>query len=89
MPPTRERYNAKARASTAGVSHKKGKVKKNRSTLVPPEENDVNSLMHVPKTEEERELDRKERMKQEVCDQAYTYKLHDADMKWTQAHSRE
>ena len=54
-------YNAKARQSTAG-SRKKGKPKK-----VKREQGaDPNALVYVPKTEEEKELDAREKLKKEV-----------------------
>lgn len=60
-----ESYNAKGRQSTAG-SRKKGKLKK-KSKIQPGEsEIDVNSVIHVPKSKEEKELERKERLRQEV-----------------------
>lgn len=62
-PAPRERYNARARQSTAG-SHKKKKSKKGESQADPPQE--ANPLIHVPKSEEQREEDRKEKLKQEV-----------------------
>jgi len=61
-PPVRERYNAKARHSTAG-SKKKGKRPHAVDTA---KEGDSNTLIHVPKSEEVRELERKERLKLEV-----------------------
>ncbi len=62
----KERYNAKARQSSA--SHKKkGKRKKggaDDSTHI--QEFDVNAEIIVPKSQEQKEEDRKERLKQEV-----------------------
>ncbi len=60
-PAPRERHNAKSRQSTAG-SRKKGKRKRQDDT----ETGDANALIHVPKTNEERELTRREKLKQEV-----------------------
>lgn len=60
----REKHNAKARQSTAG-QRKKGKRKANTSLLKEPE-HDPNVEVIVPRSEEQKELDRKERLKQEV-----------------------
>lgn len=60
---TRERYNAKARQSTAGTHKKKrAKVAHDATTA----EDDPNALIVVPKTEAEKELDKKEQLKQQV-----------------------
>ncbi|KAK0504014.1 P-loop containing nucleoside triphosphate hydrolase protein [Armillaria luteobubalina] len=69
-PAPRERHNAKARQSTAG-SRKKGKRKRQDDT----ETGDANALIHVPKTSEERELTRREKLKQELIAQG--------DSKWS------
>ena len=61
---TRERYNAKARQSTAG-HRKKGKRKALPATVTEPKY-DPNSDIIVPKSDEQKELDRRERLKQEV-----------------------
>ncbi|KAJ7600578.1 P-loop containing nucleoside triphosphate hydrolase protein [Mycena floridula] len=66
-------YNAKGRQSNGG-SRKKGKPKKKSKSVAEPEP-DVNSLIHVPKTQEEKEQDRKEKLKQELIAQA--------ESKWT------
>jgi hypothetical protein len=58
-PPQRQRFNAKARGSVAGGSHKKKKRVKNV-------EGDSNAVEMVPKTVEQKELDRVERIRQEV-----------------------
>ena len=60
----RERHNAKARQSTAG-QRKKGKRKASSAAVKGPEY-DPNSEIIVPKSEEQKELDRRERLKQEV-----------------------
>lgn len=65
MNSTRERHNAKARQSTAG-QRKKGKRKASSSNIKEPEY-DPNAEVIVPKSEEQKELDRRERLKQEVC----------------------
>lgn len=61
---TRERHNAKARQSTAG-QRKKGK-RKAGSTEIREPDHDPNSEIIIPKSEEQKELDRRDRMKQEV-----------------------
>lgn len=67
-PAPRERYNAKARQATAGGSKKKGKIgKRNLHINDKTPDSDPNALFHTPKTNEEKELDRKEKLKQEVC----------------------
>ncbi|KAF5369365.1 hypothetical protein D9758_002690 [Tetrapyrgos nigripes] len=55
-----ERFNAKARQSIAG-SHKKNKHKRSKSEAV-----DANEEVYIPKTQEEKELDRKEKLKQQA-----------------------
>ncbi|KIK69520.1 hypothetical protein GYMLUDRAFT_33890 [Collybiopsis luxurians FD-317 M1] len=70
-PVPRQRYNAKARQSSAG-GHKK---KKTRPTDDSGESQNPNALFHTPKTKEEKELDRKERLKQELISQS--------ESKWT------
>lgn len=62
-PAPRERYNAKARQATAGGSKKKGKIIRNQPA---GDTSEANVLFHTPKTKEEKELDRKEKLKQEV-----------------------
>ncbi|KAF8917814.1 P-loop containing nucleoside triphosphate hydrolase protein [Mucidula mucida] len=64
-PVPRERHNAKARQSTAG-SRKKGKMRKHSS----PTDVDPNAAILVPKTAEERELDRKEKLRQELLEES-------------------
>jgi ATP-dependent RNA helicase DHX37/DHR1 len=54
-------YNDRARGSTAG-GKKKGKRRSQ-----PSEQTDPNVTIHVPKTTEERQMEKKERMKQDVC----------------------
>ena len=64
-PPTsRPGYNARARQSTAG-QRKKGK----RVEKLKPEESghDSNAAILVPKSDEQKEQDRRERLRQEVC----------------------
>lgn len=66
----RERFNSMARQSIAGESHKKkGKGKSRSSTHAEslPTDQDPNVDILVPKTKEEKELDRKEKMRLEVC----------------------
>jgi ATP-dependent RNA helicase DHX37/DHR1 len=58
-------YNDRARGSTAG-GKKKGK-RRSKPSIVTSEQVDPNAIIHVPKTVEEREMEKKERMKQEVC----------------------
>lgn len=58
-------YNAKARGSTAG-GKKKGK-RKNPTPGTTLEQTDSNGAIYVPRTTEEKEMERRERMKQEVC----------------------
>lgn len=62
----RERYNAKARQSTAGPSHKKGKKKSLSGSKSDPASSDPNAAIHVPKTKDDKDLDRKEKLRQEV-----------------------
>lgn len=57
-------YNDKARGSTAG-GKKKGKRRSQPSAASSPQV-DPNATIHVPKTMEERQTEKKERMKQEV-----------------------
>ncbi|KAG7088421.1 hypothetical protein E1B28_012416 [Marasmius oreades] len=64
-PVPRERYNAKARKSQSG-SHKR----KNGKHPVPEATTDANDLIHVPKTKDEREADRKEKLRQELLEQS-------------------
>ncbi|KAJ8080565.1 putative ATP-dependent RNA helicase DHR1 [Marasmius tenuissimus] len=65
-PVPRERYNARARQSQAG-SHKR---KKKSQAPVEETSADPNSLVHIPKTKEEKETDRKDKLKQELIDQS-------------------
>ncbi|KAL0069776.1 putative ATP-dependent RNA helicase DHR1 [Marasmius tenuissimus] len=65
-PVPRERYNARARQSQAG-SHKR---KKKSQAPVQETSADPNSLVHIPKTKEEKETDRKDKLKQELIDQS-------------------
>jgi ATP-dependent RNA helicase DHX37/DHR1 len=57
-------YNDKARGSTAG-GKKKGK-RRNQPSIVTSEQVDPNATIHVPKTMEDREKEKKEKMRQEV-----------------------
>lgn len=68
-PHVRESYNAKARGSTAGGSRKKGKPKKKSqaSQSQASVESDPNASIITPKSEEEKDKDRKEKLLQEVC----------------------
>ncbi|KAI0061700.1 P-loop containing nucleoside triphosphate hydrolase protein [Artomyces pyxidatus] len=62
------RHNAKARQSAAGSSHKKGKTRhKTDSSATEPADTNAEVLEH--KSTEDKELDRKERMKQELLAQ--------------------
>ena len=67
-PHIREAYNAKARGSTAGGSRKKGKAKKKSKAEQNEDQVDPNAAIITPKTEESREVERKEKMLQEVRD---------------------
>lgn len=66
-PPFRAAYNAKARGSTAGGSRKKGKPKKKPKAEQNEEQNDPNAAIITPKTEESKEIERREKLLQEVC----------------------
>jgi ATP-dependent RNA helicase DHX37/DHR1 len=59
----REKYNAKARGSTAGSSRKKGKRRAKGVTL---EQVDPNAVVHLPKPVELKDQERRERLRQEV-----------------------
>ena len=65
---TRQRYNAKARQSAVGGSSHKKKGK--RKSLDPLNQDisevDPNAEIVVPKSEEPKELDRREKLRQEV-----------------------
>lgn len=65
-PPRREAYNAKGRQSTAG-SRKKGKSKK-KNNLEQSFDEPINTNADIltPKTREEKEAERKEKLLQEV-----------------------
>ncbi|QRV92272.1 pre-mRNA-splicing factor ATP-dependent RNA helicase DHX15/PRP43 [Ceratobasidium sp. AG-Ba] len=58
-PPQRQRFNAKARGSVAGASHKKKKRVKTTG-------DDSNATEVVPKSVEQKEAERRERMRQEL-----------------------
>ncbi|CUA67605.1 Putative ATP-dependent RNA helicase PB1A10,06c [Schizosaccharomyces pombe 972h-] [Rhizoctonia solani] len=58
-PPQRVRYNAKARGSQAGASHKRRK-------RVRVEGEDSNAIEVVPKSEQQKDEDRRERIRQEL-----------------------
>ncbi|KXN93411.1 Putative ATP-dependent RNA helicase PB1A10.06c [Leucoagaricus sp. SymC.cos] len=64
MPQTRQEYNAKARRSTAGT-RKKGKVKKRKRSSQADDAN-PNAEIVVPKSTQEKELDKRERMREEL-----------------------
>ncbi|ESK95022.1 dhx37 protein [Moniliophthora roreri MCA 2997] len=68
-PAPRERHNARARQSQAG-SHKRKKHDKTKTDELA----DANAVIHIPKSKKEKELDRKERLKQELIAQS--------DSKW-------
>jgi hypothetical protein len=55
------RFNANARRSTAGTSHKRGKNRPKKQPVM-----DTNSETIPRKTAEEKELDRREQLKKEV-----------------------
>lgn len=68
---TREVYNAKARRSVAGT-RKKGKLKRKHTggeEQVQIEAPNSNALIHEGKPKEVKELERKDRLKQEVSNQ--------------------
>ncbi|THH12553.1 hypothetical protein EW146_g7588 [Bondarzewia mesenterica] len=67
-----ERYNAKARQSVAGSSHKKGKVRNKKHDDEASKDSPVNTNAEIleHKCVEEKELDRKEKMKQELLAQS-------------------
>lgn len=67
MSHVREKFNAKARQSTAG-SRKRGKPKKTKTEgeLSAVVTVDSNADIFIPKTKEEKEQDRKEKLRQEV-----------------------
>ncbi|KAH9841541.1 P-loop containing nucleoside triphosphate hydrolase protein [Rhodofomes roseus] len=68
---TRQRYNAKARQSTVGGSShkKKGKRKAKDTQDHDVQEENPNAEIVVPKSSEQKELDRKEKLRQELFDQ--------------------
>ena len=66
MPPAqRVRFNAKARSSTAGSFHKKKGKRKETSGV--SGQTDPNAEIVVPKSEDQKNEERKERLRQEVC----------------------
>ncbi|KAF8908975.1 P-loop containing nucleoside triphosphate hydrolase protein [Gymnopilus junonius] len=72
-PKPRESYNAKARQSTAG-SRKKGKIRKGDKPQE-PEDYNPNAAIITPKSQEQKETERKEKLLQELAAQS--------DSKWT------
>ncbi|CAK5275700.1 unnamed protein product, partial [Mycena citricolor] len=66
-PPPRVQYNARARQSTAGGSKKKGKRKQNP---IRDDGFDANAPIFIPKSKEEVELGRKERLRAELAAQS-------------------
>ncbi|KAJ6508792.1 P-loop containing nucleoside triphosphate hydrolase protein [Mycena sanguinolenta] len=70
--PRREKFNSKARQSTAGPSKKKGK--KTASNVVDGDVQDPNADIIVPKTKEEQLLQKKEKLREELVAQS--------DSKW-------
>ena len=65
----RESYNARARQSTAG-SRKKGKVNQKRDDANQAQTEsspDPNAEILIPKSKEQKDLERKERLRTEVC----------------------
>lgn len=69
--PVRQGYNAKARQSTAG-SRKKGKRKAKVPEATEPAQ-DPNAEVISRKSDEQKELDRKERLRQEVRPTYFLY----------------
>ncbi|KAF7982902.1 hypothetical protein HWV62_25164 [Athelia sp. TMB] len=61
-------YNDKARGSVAG-GRKKGK-RHSKTSAPPTEQSDPNVIIHIPKSSEEKDLERRERVKQELAAQA-------------------
>ena len=69
---TRVKYNAKARRSTAGSgSKKKAKQPRTQDGDSNSKPLDPNAIIHIPRTKEEKEDDRKDRLRQEVCSEAF------------------
>jgi len=64
MSHAREQFNAKARQSSAGSRRKS---KRKRVEGQPVGEDDPNKSILVPKTKEQKEQERKEKLRQEVC----------------------
>lgn len=64
MDRSRQRYNARARQSTAGSHKKKGKRKSKQ--IDQSEQPDPNAEIVMPKMLEQKELDRKEKLREEV-----------------------
>lgn len=64
-PKSRESYNAKARQSTAG-SRKKGKVRKSDKPQETEADNNPNATIITPKSQEQKETERKEKLLREV-----------------------
>ncbi|TFK40653.1 P-loop containing nucleoside triphosphate hydrolase protein [Crucibulum laeve] len=76
MSHVRERYNAKARGSTAGGgSKKKGKQRKQNAVDVSEVTADPNARIVIAKTKEEKEKERKEKLLEELSAQS--------ESKWT------
>ena len=65
MSHTREKFNTKARQSAAGPSRKKSK-QKNRTEDASQVQIDPNVTIYVPKTREEKEQEKKEKLRKEV-----------------------
>lgn len=61
----REGHNAKARRSTAGGSRKKGK-RRTSTVESTAQEGDPNVTVLVPKSKEEKDTERRERLRKEV-----------------------
>jgi ATP-dependent RNA helicase DHX37/DHR1 len=59
------RFNAKARKSSAGPSKRRRRDDDN-DTIDPPDAVDPNAEIFVPRTKEEKEMDKKERLRLEV-----------------------
>lgn len=70
----RQTYNAKARQSNAG-SRKKGKVKAKRDDTIPAQaepSSNPNAEILIPKSKEQKDLERKERIHAEVRGRNFT-----------------
>ncbi len=73
MDRSRPRFNAKARQSVTGSHKRKGRQSKQPN--IAEEQSNPNAEIVVSKTEEEREVDRKEKLKQEVSGSSFAFWL--------------